>query len=223
MRTLQSRKHAADHAPRHRSTLALAAAAFALPGAVLAQAAAPAAAASQPRGEATLPTVKVQAAAPENDYQADVVSSPKFTQAIVDTPQTITVIKKELLQQEQATTLTEALRNTPGVTLQLGENGSTQTGDSIYLRGFDSSQSIFVDGIRDLGAVSRDMFNIDQVEVVKGPSGSDIGRGASSAYINLVSKSAQPEARDGRPEHAAVGDQRRAPERDGAGLRRPRP
>ena len=192
MSYIQSRKHAAARQPRHRSTIALAAAAFALPGAVLAQsAAAPAAAASQARGETTLPTVKVQAAAPENDYKADVVSSPKFTQPIVDTPQTITVIKKELLQQQGATTLSEALRNTPGVTMQLGENGSTQTGDSINLRGFDSSQSIFVDGVRDLGAVSRDVFNIDQVEVVKGPSGSDIGRGASSAYINLVSKTAQ--------------------------------
>ncbi len=192
MRYIQSRKHAAARQPRHRSTAALAAAALALPGAVLAQsAAAPATAASQPRGETTLPTVKVQAAAPVNDYKADAVSSPKFTQPIVDTPQTITVIKKELLQQQAATTLSEALRNTPGVTMQLGENGSTQTGDSINLRGFDSSQSIFVDGIRDLGAVSRDVFNIDQVEVVKGPSGSDIGRGASSAYINLVSKTAQ--------------------------------
>ena len=192
MSYIQSRKHAAARQPRHRSTVALAAAALALPGAVLAQsAAAPASAASQPRTEATLPTVKVQAAAPDNDYKADVVSSPKFTQPIVDTPQTITVIKKELLQQQAATTLSEALRNTPGVTMQLGENGSTQTGDSINLRGFDSSQSIFVDGIRDLGAVSRDVFNIDQVEVVKGPSGSDIGRGASSAYINLVSKQAQ--------------------------------
>ena len=191
MSYIQSRKHAAARQPRHRSTVALAAAALALPGAVLAQsAAAPAAAASQARGETTLPTVKVQAAQ-DNDYKADVVSSPKFTQPIVDTPQTITVIKKELLQQQAATTLTEALRNTPGVTMQLGENGSTQTGDSINLRGFDSSQSIFVDGIRDLGAVSRDVFNIDQVEVVKGPSGSDIGRGASSAYINLVSKTAQ--------------------------------
>ena len=191
MSYIQSRKHAATRQPRHRSTVALAAAALALPGAVLAQsAAAPAAAASQARGETTLPTVKVQAAQ-DNDYKADVVSSPKFTQPIVDTPQTITVIKKELLQQQAATTLAEALRNTPGVTMQLGENGSTQTGDSINLRGFDSSQSIFVDGIRDLGAVSRDVFNIDQVEVVKGPSGSDIGRGASSAYINLVSKSAQ--------------------------------
>ena len=137
--------------------------------------------------------MKVQAAK-DNDLKADVLSSPKFTQPIADTPQTITVIKKELLQQQQATTLTEALRNTPGVTMQLGENGSTQTGDSINLRGFDSSQSIFVDGMRDLGAVSRDMFNIDQVEVVKGPAGSDIGRGASSAYINLVSKTAQSDA-----------------------------
>ena len=191
MSYIQSRKHAAARQPRHRSTVALAAAALALPGAVLAQsAAAPATAASQARSETTLPTVKVQAAQ-DNDYKADVVSSPKFTQPIVDTPQTITVIKKELLQQQAATSLSEALRNTPGVTMQLGENGSTQTGDSINLRGFDSSQSIFVDGIRDLGAVSRDVFNIDQVEVVKGPSGSDIGRGASSAYINLVSKQAQ--------------------------------
>jgi len=195
MSYISSRKHAAAHQPRHRSTMALAAAALALPGAVLAQsAAAPTPAASQAaRDETTLPAVKVQAAK-DNELKADVLSSPKFTQPIVDTPQTITVIKKELLQQQQATTLSEALRNTPGVTMQLGENGSTQTGDSINLRGFDSSQSIFVDGIRDLGAVSRDMFNIDQVEVVKGPSGSDIGRGASSAYINLVSKAPQADA-----------------------------
>ena len=153
MSLIQSRKHAAARQPRHRSSMALAAAALALPGAVLAQSAsAPATAASQARTEATLPTVKVQAATgKDNDYKADVVSSPKFTQPIVDTPQTITVIRKELLQQQAATTLSEALRNTPGVTMQLGENGSTQTGDSINLRGFDSSQSIFVDGIRDLG------------------------------------------------------------------------
>ena len=189
MNYIQSRKHAAVRQPN----LVLAAAAIALPGAVLAQSAAsPVPAASQAQGEVVLPTVKVQAVSEkDNDYKADVVSSPKFTQPIVDTPQTITVIKKELLQQQAATSLSEALRNTPGVTMQLGENGSTQTGDSINLRGFDSSQSIFVDGIRDLGAISRDVFDIDQIEVVKGPSGSDIGRGASSAYINLVSKTAQ--------------------------------
>ena len=61
------------------------------------------------------------------------------------------------------------------------------------MRGFDTSGSIFVDGIRDLGSISRDTFNLDQIEVVKGPSGSDNGRGASSGYVNLVSKTAQLE------------------------------
>ncbi|WP_442979497.1 TonB-dependent receptor plug domain-containing protein, partial [Salmonella enterica] len=68
---------------------------------------------------------------------------------------------------------------------------NTQTGDAIFMRGFDTSASIFVDGIRDLGSISRDTFNIEQVEVIKGPSGSDNGRGASSGYVNMISKSPQ--------------------------------
>lgn len=137
----------------------------------------------------TLPQITVQGAV--ETYKAEKVSSPKFTQPLVDTPQTITVIKKELLHDQGATTLTEALRNTPGVTMTMGENGNTTTGDSIFLRGFDTSGSIFVDGIRDLGTITRDVFNIEQVEVVKGPSGSDNGRGAPSGYINLESKKAK--------------------------------
>ena len=173
MSYIKSRKHAA-----------IALAVLGMPAAVCAQASAQAPAAKQ---EATLPEVKAQAAA-ETPYKADNVSSPKFTQPIVDTPQTITVIKKELLREQGATTLSEALRNTPGVTLLMGENGNTSTGDSIFMRGFDTQASIFVDGIRDLGAISRDVFNVEQVEVVKGPSGADNGRGASSGYVNLSSK-----------------------------------
>lgn len=56
------------------------------------------------------------------------------------------------------------------------------------MRGFDSSSSIFVDGVRDLGSVSRDVFNIQQVEVVKGPAGTDTGRTSPTGAINLVSK-----------------------------------
>jgi len=119
------------------------------------------------------------------------VVSPKFTQTLQDTPQTIEVISKELLQQQGATTLTEALRNSPGVgTFYAGENGATSSGDTLYMRGFDSSSSIFVDGVRDLGAVSRDLFNIDQVEVVKGPAGTDTGRSAPTGAINMVTKQA---------------------------------
>ncbi|MDN5782237.1 MAG: catecholate siderophore receptor Fiu, partial [Luteimonas sp.] len=94
-------------------------------------------------------------------------------------------------QQQGATTLAEALRNSPGVgTFYAGENGNTTTGDALYMRGFDTTNSIFVDGARDLGAVSRDLFNIDQVEVVKGPAGTDTGRSAPTGAINMVSKQA---------------------------------
>ncbi|WP_017395716.1 catecholate siderophore receptor Fiu [Acinetobacter haemolyticus] len=132
-----------------------------------------------------LPIIKVNA---ENNYKAETVSSPKYTQPLVDTPQTIQVIKKELLQEQGAASLIEALRNTPGITLQMGENGNTSAGDTFQMRGFSTQTSTYVDGIRDLGAVSRDVFNLEQIEVVKGPSGAEAGRGSASGYINLVSK-----------------------------------
>ncbi len=135
-------------------------------------------------GETTQVIVKANA----TGYKASTDSSPKHTESLLDTPQTLTVIKAQVLSEQNATTLTDALRNTPGITMQLGENGSTSTGDTFQLRGFAVQSSIFVDGIRDLGAVTRDVFNIDQIEVAKGPAGSDIGRGASAGYINLVSK-----------------------------------
>ncbi|MGF6711963.1 catecholate siderophore receptor [Luteibacter sp. W1I16] len=124
-----------------------------------------------------------------SDYRVDKVSSPKFTQSLLDTTQTIQVIGKALIQQQGATTLTEALRNSPGVgTFFVGENGATNTGDSIYMRGFDTSGSIFVDGVRDIGTVSRDVFNIEQVEVTKGPDGTEYGRTAPTGAVNLVTK-----------------------------------
>lgn len=138
----------------------------------------------------TLNAVKVEAAAIDS-YKADEVSSPKFTQPLRDTPQTIQVITNQVFTQQGATTLTEALRNSAGVgTFYAGENGNTATGDAIYMRGFDTSSSLFVDGIRDLGSISRDLFNIEQVEVVKGPAGTDNGRSAPTGAINLSSKQA---------------------------------
>ena len=110
------------------------------------------------------------------------------------TPQTITVIKRELIEQQGAQTLTEAMRNAPGVgAFFLGENGSTNTGDAIYMRGFDTSSSIFVDGVRDMGSISRDLFNIEQIDVLKGNAGTDSGRSAPTGSINLSSKQANME------------------------------
>lgn len=119
-------------------------------------------------------------------------TSPKFTQPLLDTTQTVNVIGKDLFTEQGATTLTDVLRNSPGVgTFYVGENGNTATGDTLYMRGFDSSSSIYVDGVRDLGSISRDVFNLEQVEVIKGPSGSDFGRSAPTGAINLISKRAE--------------------------------
>lgn len=141
-----------------------------------------------------LNTVKVEADEVVSDYKATTLSSPKFTQPLINTPQTIQVITSQVFTQQGATTLTEALRNSAGVgTFYAGENGNTATGDTIYMRGFDTSSSLFVDGIRDLGSISRDLFNIEQVEVVKGPAGTDNGRSAPTGAINLASKQANLE------------------------------
>jgi catecholate siderophore receptor len=169
--TIQSRKHPAG---RYLAALALAAS----------PALAHAGATTGDLAETTQVVVRANA----TGYKANTDSSPKHTEALLDTPQTLTVIKAELLGEQNATSLTDALRNTPGITLQLGENGSTAAGDTFQLRGFSAQSSIFVDGIRDLGAVTRDVFNIDQIEVAKGPAGSDIGRGAAAGSINQVSR-----------------------------------
>jgi catecholate siderophore receptor len=143
-------------------------------------------------------------------YLVEAPASPKFTQPLIDTPQTINVISKDLFNEQGATTLTEALRNSPGVgTFYVGENGNTTTGDAIYMRGFDSSSSIFVDGVRDLGSISRDVFNIEQIEVQKGPAGTDNGRGAPTGAINLVSKEAHMTDTVGAALSGGSDDQRR--------------
>ncbi len=131
--------------------------------------------------------VKIQAAL-DVPYKAEKSSSSKLTQPLVDTPKTVQVLKKEMLKEQGSASLMEALRNTSGITMQLGENGNTAAGDTFQMRGFSGQSSTFVDGVRDLGAVSRDVFNIEQVEVVKGAGGADVGRGASAGYINLISK-----------------------------------
>jgi len=134
---------------------------------------------------------RIEVTGTAGQYKIDAVQSPKFTQPLLDTPQTIDVISSEVIQEQGAATLTEALRNSPGVgTFYVGENGKTSTGDAVYMRGFDASGSIFVDGVRDLGSIARDTFDIEQVQVVKGPDGTVYGRTMPTGAINMVSKQA---------------------------------
>jgi catecholate siderophore receptor len=122
------------------------------------------------------------------EEQRRAVSSPKFTVPLVDTPQTISVITADIFNAQGATNLSDVLRNTPGITFAAGEGGNVASGDAFFMRGFDASNSIFVDGVRDTGAYNRDTYNLEQVEIAKGPAGADTGRGGSSGYINLSTK-----------------------------------
>jgi len=186
---IKSRKHATPAFTPMNTLLAAMLLPMAATGAAHA-ADAPQAAAAAAAAPATLQEVRVEGAK-ENDFKADRAASPKYSELLVNTPQTITVIKRELIEQQGAATLTEALANTPGVgAFFLGENGNTNTGDAIFMRGFDASSSIYVDGVRDMGSISRDVFNVEQIDILKGPAGTDSGRGAPTGSINLSSKQA---------------------------------
>ena len=194
MAMIKSRKHAQSRFNQHMSA---ALAVMLLPVAAHAADATNAAAPAEPvvvaGAQQTLAEVKVQGTA-ENAFKADRAVSAKYTEKLVDTAQTITVIKKELIEQQGAVSLTEALRNTPGVgAFFLGENGNTNTGDAVFMRGFDASGSIYIDGVRDVGSISRDTFNVEQIDVLKGPAGTDNGRSSPTGSINLVSKQPQLE------------------------------
>ena len=119
-----------------------------------------------------------------------VPSSPVYTAPVRDTPQTLTVIGRDVIEAQAATTLRDVLRNVTGLTVNAGEGGQP-AGDNLVLRGFSANNDIFVDGARDLGPQARDPFNVEQVEVVKGPQSTFTGRGSAGGTINLASKSAR--------------------------------
>lgn len=115
------------------------------------------------------------------------VQTSKVTAPLADTPKSVTVIPAEIIEATGAVTLTDALRTIPGITLGSGEGG-VSAGDRPFIRGVDSTNDVFVDGVRDAGVTSREVFNMEQVEVSRGPSGAFAGRGSTGGSINLVSK-----------------------------------
>ncbi|MDB5738963.1 MAG: TonB-dependent receptor [Alphaproteobacteria bacterium] len=109
------------------------------------------------------------------------------TTSVQDTPQSITVITGETMKQQAVTNLGDALKNVPGITIAIGEGG-TLAGDQFKINGFDAKDDVYLDGLRDFGAYTRDSFNFGEVQVLKGPSGLMFGRGTGGGAINTVSK-----------------------------------
>lgn len=124
-------------------------------------------------------------------YTVDQSTLSKFTEALQDTPQSISVLTEELLEDRGVMSLNDALRNVPGITLGAGE--FTWQGNNPTIRGFNSRNDMFLDGMRDYGSYSRDPFNLEAVEVLQGPSSMVFGRGSTGGVINQASKQPLPD------------------------------
>jgi catecholate siderophore receptor len=132
-----------------------------------------------------LPTIDVSGSN-QGGYQATQQSITRLQTPLLDTPQTINVVPQQEIQERRLTTMEDALRTVPGITFSAGEGG--QQGDGPIIRGFAARGDIFRDGFRDPGWYTRDLFDVDRVEVYKGPSSFAFGRGSTGGAINNVSK-----------------------------------
>jgi len=150
------------------------------------QAAQQAAAPSAPAGEVDRNPYSDPAAPYKVDH---VQASGKFPEPMLNTPKTITVLSKEVLEDKNATTLKEIGRSTAGVTLGSGEGGNA-FGDRFFIRGFDARNDVFIDGIRDPAVSIRENFFTEQIEILRGPASSYAGRGTAGGAINIVTKQA---------------------------------
>ena len=132
----------------------------------------------------------VQVEGEASPYDVPVSSQAKFTAPLVDTPKTVQVIPQAVIQDTAATSLQDILRNSPGITFGAGEGGQPMA-DRPFIRGSSSANNIFVDGIRDPGGQTREVFNLESVEVIKGADSAYGGRGSGGGSINLVTKKAR--------------------------------
>ncbi|MGK8802158.1 TonB-dependent receptor [Acinetobacter seifertii] len=133
-----------------------------------------------------LPTIHTQATH-EESLKVDESANSKLVAPLLDTPKSVSILSQKLIKDSNSNTLLEALRYEPGITLGAGEGGTPFT-DMPYIRGYSAQSSVYVDGVRNSTSQNRDMFAIEQVEVIKGSSSALGGGGGVGGSINLIPK-----------------------------------
>lgn len=136
-------------------------------------------------------------------YRYDKSGDPRRLADLVDTPQTISVLTQDQIQESGKTDLKDILAAQAGVTLGTGENGNA-FGDRYIIRGHEARSDVFVDGLRDPGMTTRESFATERVEITKGPSATFAGRGSSGGAVNSITKKASTSYDFGRVD-AAIG------------------
>jgi catecholate siderophore receptor len=145
----------------------------------------------QPETESTkkptiLPMVQVSADKDSGYATPRSTTAMKTNTLLRDTPQSVTVITQKQLQDQAPLSMTEAMRYVPGIGVSSGEGNR----DAVVFRGNRSTGDFYIDGMRDDVQYFRDFYNIDRIEVLKGPNGMIFGRGGSGGVINRVRKKA---------------------------------
>jgi catecholate siderophore receptor len=112
------------------------------------------------------------------------VTATKTDTPLIDVPQTVNVITREQLNDQAHHSLADVLRYVPGTTVGQGEGNR----DQITLRGQNTTADFFVDGVRDDVQYYRGLYNLDRVEILKGPYALIFGRGGGGGIINRVQK-----------------------------------
>ncbi len=131
-------------------------------------------------------TVKANAEADMAAYLAGKTRVGKVVQDPHDVPQAITTVTRALMEEQEANSLREALRNVSGLSFNAAEGG--RSGDNMMLRGFYTFGDMYLDGIRDTAQYNREVFNLEQVDVLRGAAAMLFGRGQAGGVINQVSK-----------------------------------
>lgn len=139
-----------------------------------------------------LPTITVIDSQSNGKYNSLESSLLQYRGTFLETPKTINQVSRQLLDDQNATSMRDALRNVPGIAITAGEGGAQ--GDNVTIRGFAARSDFFVDGLRDFGQYYRDPFNTENIEVVQGPTSVVFGRGSTGGVIAQNSK--QPELKN---------------------------
>lgn len=133
----------------------------------------------------TLGTVEVVVKEPAYQVKRSQTAT-KTDTPLIDVPQSITVITDNLIRDQSMQNMADVVRYIPGVQMAQGEGHR----DAPILRGNTSTADFFLNGVRDDVQYLRDLYNVERVEVLKGPSGMIFGRGGSGGLINRVTKQA---------------------------------
>lgn len=143
-----------------------------------------------PQGEALMPQVSVEgqgerADGPVQGYRATRSSTfNKIDTPLKDVPASVSVIPSDLMKDQAMQGMGDAFRYVPGVLTHQGEGNR----DQIILRGISTTADFYLDGVRDDAQVIRDLYNLERVEVLKGPAGMAFGRGGAGGVVNRVTK-----------------------------------